>query len=59
MTDRTNRHNSTNGGTWGSIENLGKYGWRGMGEFLVVGEIVSSMGEVWKEWGNVLGCGGR
>ena len=24
-----------------------------VGEFLVVGEVVSSMGEIWKEWGNV------
>ena len=27
-----------------------------MGQFLVVGEVGSSMGEIWKEWGNVLGC---
>ena len=27
--------------------------------FLVVGAVGSSMGEIWKEWGNVLGCGGR
>ena len=27
-----------------------------VGKFLVVG---SSIGEIWKEWGNVLGCGGR
>ena len=30
-----------------------------MGEFLIVGKVGSSMGEIWKEWGNVLGCGGR
>ena len=30
-----------------------------MGEFLVVGEVGSSMGEIWKELGNVLWCGGR
>ena len=28
-------------------------------EFLVVGEVESSMGKMWKEWGNVVGCGGR
>ena len=51
MADRTNTHNSTgNGGSMGSIDG-GE-----MGEFLVVG---SSMGEIWKEWGKVLWCGGR
>ena len=24
----------------------------------MVGAVGSSMGEIWKEWGNVLGCGG-
>ena len=31
----------------------------GIGKFLVVGAVGSSMGEIWKEWGSVLGCGGR
>ena len=31
MTDRTNRHKSSNGEEWGSIENLREYGWWGMG----------------------------
>ena len=40
-------------------KNGGEYGWWGNGEFLVVREVGSSMGEIWKEWGNVLMCGGR
>ena len=59
MTDRTNRHNSTNEEEWGSIKNLEEYGWLGNGEFFVVEEVGLSMGEIRKEWGNVLGCGGR
>ena len=59
MTDRTNRHNSTNRGSMGGIENLGEFDGGGIGNFLVVGAVGSSMGEIWKEWGNVLGCGGR
>ena len=59
MTDRTNRHNSTNRGSMGGIENLSECRWWGIGNFLVVGAVGSSMGEIWKEWGNVLGCGGR
>ena len=38
---------------WGSVDG------GGIGKFLVVGAVGSSMGEIWKEWGSVLGCGGR
>ena len=53
MTDRTNRHNSTNGEAWGSIENLGEYGWSGNGG------IFGSWGSWVKYGGNMLRCGGR
>ena len=43
-TDRTNRHNSTNGEEW---ENLREYGRvRMVGEFLAVREVGSSMEEI-------------
>ena len=45
-----------NGG--GSIENLGEYGWWGNDGIFNGRKVGSSMGEIWKEWGNVLGCGG-
>ena len=47
MTDRTNG------------EERGSMDGGGMGEFSVVREIGTSMGEIWKKWGNVLGGGGR
>ena len=43
----------------GGIENLGSVDGGGIEKFLVVGTVGSSMGEISKEWGNVLGCGGR
>ena len=52
MTDRTNRHNSTKWEELGRARVSMDSG--GVGEFLVVGEVGSSMGEIWKEemcWG--------
>ena len=71
MTNRTNRYNSTNGeewgGAWGSIENLGEYGWWGnrgiFGSRVKYGvnmegaeKCVEVWGKVREGVGKVLGC---
>ena len=56
MPDRANKHNSTNGEEWGKHREYRELGgvWEsmgggGIGEFLIVEEVGSSMGEIWKE----------
>ena len=65
MTIRTNRRASINGEEWGEHGGVSKIegAWEsmdggGIEEFLADREVGSSMGEIRKEWGSVLECGG-